>query len=193
MPDPVPDHGDEPRACLILVGGFGDRVFRSVGQVFDHLAALPGADAAALHYCHHDQERRILALMAAQPPGTPLRLLGHSWGGHAAARVAAGLGDRGLSLDLLVTIDPVSRRIGPRFLARVRAGARRWINVQALGGPRLHRSDITAAVGGRYGRAPFGHADLHLTLRCPHAAFGAMLGCRLPDGRSLLDLAIDRS
>jgi pimeloyl-ACP methyl ester carboxylesterase len=179
-----------PRPLLILIGGAGDRMLRKVGQVHQRLAGVPDAGARVLHYGHHDQEDAILALIAAQPPGTPIRLVGHSWGGHAAARIAARLGEQGHPVDLLITVDPVARRIDPAFLARVKAGARRWINVRAAGGERFHPSDLVAAIGGPYGHAPRGVADLHLDLPHPHAAFAAMMDCCGPDGCSLLDLAL---
>jgi pimeloyl-ACP methyl ester carboxylesterase len=191
MPSPVAEaRPDPPRPLLVFIGGAGDRTLRKVGGVVQRLRALPDAAAWELHYVSHVQRRAILALVEAQPPGRPVRLIGHSWGGHAAARVAAALGVGGRRLDLLVTVDPVSRGVGPAFLAQVKAGARRWINVRAAGGERFHPSDLVAAIGGPYGAAPRGFADLHLELPHPHAAFAAMMACRLPEGPSLLDLAL---
>ena len=40
------------------------------------------------------------------------------------------------------------------------------------------------------GRGPRGHADQHLVLPHPHAAFAAMLQGRLPEGPTLLDLLL---
>src|SRR4051812_5550309 len=170
-----------PRPLVVFVGGAGDRTLRKVGRVFRRAAARPDAALRELRYVSHFQQRALLALVEAQPPGRPIRLVGHSWGGHAAARVAAALGSRGGRLDLLVTVDPVARGIGPAFLARVKAGARLWINARAAGGERFHPSDLVAAIGGPYGEAPRDFADLHLDLPQPHAAFGAMMECRLPD------------
>lgn len=188
-----PAGGAAARPLLILVGGAADRLLRKVGRVHDRVAALPDAAARRLHYHHHDQEGAILGLIAAQPPGTPIRLVGHSWGGHAAARIAARLGRQGRRLDLLMTIDPVARWVDPAFLRRVRAGTRRWINARAAGGARFHPSDLVAAIGGPYGEAPRGHADLHLDLPHPHAAFEAMMLCRTPAGPTLLDIALGQA
>lgn len=183
-------HAVDTRPLLVLIGGAADRILRKVGQVHDHIAGLPDAGTRLVHYRHHDQEGAILALIAAQPPGTPIRLVGHSWGGHAAARIAARLGEQGRPVDLLVTVDPVGRRMSPGFLRRVKAGARRWINARAAGGPRVHPSDLVAAIGGPYGEAPRHAADLHLDLPHPHAAFAAMMLCRTPEGPTLLDIAL---
>jgi thioesterase domain-containing protein len=169
-------------------------MLRKVGRVHDRLIARPDAAARSLHYLHHDEEDAILALIAAQPPGTPIRLVGHSWGGNAAARIAARLGQAGGGegagpVDLLLTVDPVGRGIGPDFLRQVRAGARRWINVRAADGS-LHPSNLVAAIGGPYGLAPRPHADLHLDLPHPHAAFEEMVERRAPGGPSLLEIAL---
>ncbi|MDO9710249.1 thioesterase domain-containing protein [Paracraurococcus lichenis] len=190
---PRPDVSGQPapaRPLLVLIGGAADRLLRKVGRVHDRLAGLPDAGMRLVHYRHHDQEGAILALIAAQPPGTPIRLVGHSWGGHAAARIAARLGEQGRPVDLLITVDPVARAVDARFLARVRAGARLWINARALGGARFHPSDLVAAIGGSYGPAPGRHAHLHLDLPHPHAAFDAMMACRIPGGPSLLEIAL---
>lgn len=189
MPAPVPA-ADPPRPLIILIGGAADRTLRKVGRVADWLRDRPDAEAREVHYVFHWQKGAVLSLIEAQPPGRPIRLIGHSWGGHAAARVAAALGRQGRQVALLVTIDPVTRGIGPGFLAAVKAGAHRWINARAGGGEGFDYSDLVAAIGGAYGEAPRGHADLHLVLPHPHAAFAAMLQCRLPEGPSLLDLIL---
>jgi hypothetical protein len=187
----MPDLTAPPETpLLILIGGAGDGMLRKVGQVVDWLRARPDAASREVHYFFHWQKGAVLALIAAQPRSRPIRLIGHSWGGNAAARVSAALGLRDRPVDLLITIDPVTRGIGPAFLARVKAGARRWINVRAGGAAGFDYSDLVAAIGGAYGDAPRDAADQHLVLPQPHAAFAAMLQGRLPEGPSLLDLAL---
>src|SRR4051812_19192907 len=80
---------------LILIGGAGDGTPRKVGQGVDWLRARPDAARREVHYFFHWQKGAVLTLAAAQPPSRPIRLIGHSWGGNAAARVAAALGLRG--------------------------------------------------------------------------------------------------
>ncbi|TDH61539.1 hypothetical protein E2C06_16435 [Dankookia rubra] len=187
----MPDAATPPvTPLLVLIGGAGDGTLRKVGQVVDWLRARPDAAEREVHYFFHWQKGAVLDLIEAQPPSRPIRLVGHSWGGNAAAKVAATLGRQGRPVDLLITIDPVTRGIGPAFLAQVKAGARRWINVQAGGAAGFDYSDLIAAIGGPYGKAPRDHADQHLVLPHPHAAFAAMLQGRLPEGPSLLDLVL---
>lgn len=189
-PEAAPPSARPETPLLILIGGAGDGTLRKVGEVADRLRARPDAASREVHYFFHWQKGAVLELIAAQPAGRPVRLVGHSWGGNAAARIAAALGLRGRQVDLLVTVDPVTRGIGPAFLAQVKAGARRWINVRAGGAAGFDYSDLVAAIGGPYGDAPRAVADLHLVLPHPHAAFAAMIQCRLPDGPTLLDLVL---
>ncbi|MFZ4406185.1 MAG: thioesterase domain-containing protein [Paracraurococcus sp.] len=185
---PVPPA--ESRPLLILIGGAGDGTLRKVGRVADWLRDRPDAASREVQYFFHWQKGTVLDLIAAQPPGRPIRLIGHSWGGNCAARVAAALGQQGHPVELLLTIDPVTRGVGPEFLRQVRAGAQRWINARAGGAEGFDYSDLVAAIGGPYGDAPRDFADLHLVLPHPHAAFAAMMQCRIPDGPRLLDLVL---
>ena len=84
-----PDAGADAasRPLLILIGGAGDGTLRKVGQVVDWLRARPDAARREVRYFFHWQKGAVLDLVAAQPPGRPIRLIGHSWGGNAAARV----------------------------------------------------------------------------------------------------------
>lgn len=186
----MPDDAAPLRPLVAFLGGAGDRLFQPCRSVFRRVEAMPEAAGCELLYAAHWQAGRVLDRIAARPAGAPVHLVGHSWGGDAAARLAARLGAEGRQVALLLTIDPVARWIDPVFLARVRAGARVWVNARAVGGPHFHYSDVVAAIGGPYGEAPRRFADLHLDLPQPPAAFGAMLAARLPDGRSLLDLAL---
>ena len=187
----MPDAAAPPDTpLLILIGGAGDGTLRKVGQVVDWLRARPDAASREVRYFFHWQKGAVLDLIAAQPPGRPIRLIGHSWGGNCAARVAAALGAEGRPVDLLVTIDPVTRGIGPAFLSQVKAGTRHWINIRAGGAAGFDYSDLVAAIGGAYGEAPRDFADLHLVLPHAHAAFATMLQGRLPDGSGLLDLIL---
>ena len=69
--------------------------------------------------------------VAAEPQGTRIVLVGHSYGGDTAAQVAATLGAQGRPVDTLITVDPVGRGVNEGFLARVRAGSCEWVNIRA--------------------------------------------------------------
>ena len=161
--------------AVIFVGGFGDRFTRLVaGYAFGPGYGAPGGFARVhpslkVTFVAWTQRRELLAFARRQPPGTRLRVAGHSYGADTAAQLAVQLGTEGRPLDLLLTVDPVSRRSRPA-LAGVRRGARRWINLNAT--------------GGAWRRAPQPFADACLDHAVPHAHFAALLRCRLPDGRT---------
>lgn len=171
---------------IILVSGFLDQSFGRAVLNFEK-AFRDAYPALPLHRFTFDQRRRIERLIDAQPAGTRIRLVGHSWGGNTSAKVAARLGAEGRPLDLLMTIDPVGRGAGPAFFRRVREGARRWINVNAVGGPRWGLSDMTRRVGDAYDSGPRGHAHEFIDAPVEHRQFGSMLSSRTSEGRSLLE------
>lgn len=177
------DVRDGPVA-VIFVGGFGDRFIRRVQDYALGPGGFAQAHPALRVACFAWTERRaLLAHARGQPPGTRLRVAGHSYGADAAARLAVQLAADGAALDLLLTADPVSRLARPD-LARVRQGARRWVNVNATGGGPFEPSNIVARIGGAWGQAPRRFADESLDHPVPHAHFAGLLRCRLADGRA---------
>lgn len=60
--------------------------------------------------------------------GQKVVLVGHSYGGDAAMDVTRVLSNRGETIDLVVTLDPVSRT-GPTFSQVKPTGLKRWLNV----------------------------------------------------------------
>ena len=130
--------------------------------------------------------------MAGLPQGTPVRLVGHSWGADTAAQIVARLGDDGRRVESLVTIDPVGRGTSDRFFARVRRGAGQWINVRATGGGAFEPSNFVAALGSPYGRGPRGHATAFIEAPYRHRDFWDMLTFAGPDGLSAIDVASGR-
>lgn len=116
-----------------------------------------------------------MARIAAEPQETRIVLVGHSWGGDAAAQVAAALGQEGRPVDTLITVDPVGRGVSEGFLQRVRAGSREWVNIRAHGVYTRDRSDSIAALGGPYGDGPRTHATRHIEAPIPHGDFRGLL------------------
>lgn len=171
---------------VILVSGFLDQSLGRAVLNFDAAFREAYPDIAT-HRFTFDQRRAIEKLISAQPPETRIRLVGHSWGGNTAAKIAGKLGAAGRKLDLLMTIDPVGRGAGPAFFRRVRLGARRWINVNAVGGPRWGLSDVTRRVGDAYDDKPLGHADEFIRAPVEHRQFGSMLTSRTSSGLTLLE------
>ena len=184
--DAASSGGPEGPLLVILVSGFLDQSFGRAVLNFE-AAFREAYPQVATHRFTFDQRRAIERLIAAQPPGTRVRLIGHSWGGNTAAKIAERLGAMEQPLDLLMTLDPVGRGATPAFFRRVRRGARRWVNVNAVGGRPLGLSDVTRRLGDAYDGGPRGHAHEFIDAPLEHRQFGSMLSQRTSSGLSLLD------
>jgi pimeloyl-ACP methyl ester carboxylesterase len=161
-----------PDAWLALIGGMGDATHAATRAVHD---ALP---AGRSHYFSHLDDGKLFQAAMARPVGQKLVLVGHSWGGETAARVAIRLGRAGREVALLVTVDPVKRVLTDGFLGAVREAVQCWVNIRAMGGERLDHSNLVAAIGGPWGARPKGFADRHIEAPFAHREFAALLGYR---------------
>ena len=86
---------------------------------------MRGREEQDIYYRAHDSRAHILLLMSLyHAAGQPIALIGHSWGGASAYKLA----QKSLApVDFLATLDPVS--VFP-LGARLKPGnVRRWINV----------------------------------------------------------------
>lgn len=180
-----------PRESFVaFVGGAGDGM---TGNVRDFAVdGIKVGSGGAIKYYSHDEAEKLLNDIRAQPTGTRIVLVGQSWGGDTAARVAAQLGAEGRPVDLLATIDPVGNGASDVFLNRVRAGSREWINVQATGGSWYDGDNLIARLGNRYGSAPQRFADQHIAAPSGHADFAGLVRHPGADGRSALQRALSR-
>lgn len=179
------------RPVVVFVGGAGDR---SIGQIVRRswLAFRRDHPAYETQYFTHDEGDELRRFVEAVPPGTPVNILGHSWGADTAAQVVAALGTTGRTVDRLVTIDPVGRGTGRSFFSRVRAGARHWVNVNATGGSFFHLPNMIAGLGRKYGDGPREYAHTYIDTPHSHEAFEEMLNIPGQGGRRVLDLVLDR-
>jgi pimeloyl-ACP methyl ester carboxylesterase len=169
----APEH-----AWLAMIGGMGDATHAATRAVHDSLP--PGRS----HYFSHLDDGQLFQAAMARPAGQALVLVGHSWGGETAARVAIRLGRAGREVALLVTVDPVKRVLTDGFLAALRECVGVWVNIRATGGEKLDHSNLVAAIGGPWGDRPKAFADRHIDAPFAHREFAALLGFRPPGGES---------
>lgn len=191
-PEPAPlARAPEPTVLVIFVGGAGDRWGARI--LTDYAQRM--ADSLAISTTHRiahfdwDQEGAIERLIRSQPDGTSVRLVGHSWGGDTAAKVAAALGQDGIRVDMLITVDPVGNNDAdrPAAIAAARQGADRWINLRAVGGSWRDQSNLIAALGGRWAEDAKGTADEFIAAPTNHAGFEIMMESRTRSGRRLIE------
>jgi hypothetical protein len=172
---------------VAFVGGAGDA---KSGLVRDFQTTFGGqVPNGRSIYVPHDGRLEILRQIGDVPYGTRIVLIGHSWGGDTAARVAAELGQRGRPVDLLLTVDPVGSAgkatdnpMRADFLRSVSVGAREWTNVEAVGGGTFEGSNILAALGGPYGDGPREFATRHIEANFRHGDFRDLLRAADPEG-----------
>ena len=112
------------RPLVLVVGGFSDQY---LGNSYAVSARYP-ADLRARHdvwFREHYEGRKMRALVKLYASkGKPILLIGHSWGGDAAVNAVAR--KSGVPVELLISLDPVSRKGPPR--AKL-PNVRRWLNV----------------------------------------------------------------
>ena len=112
------------RPLVLVIGGFLDQV---LGNSYAVSARYP-ADLRARHdvwFREHYESRKmrdIVNLYASK--GHSVALVGHSWGGDAAVNLVARKLDA--PIDLLISLDPVSRKGAPR---RKIPNVRHWLNI----------------------------------------------------------------
>ena len=91
-------------------------------------------------------------------------VIGHSYGGTTATQV---LKDR--EVELLITVDPVSR-----VWSRGKPKTKRWININAT--PLKNDiSDYIALIGGKWGKSMESRVDEYHTVECNHDRFFWMM------------------
>lgn len=95
---------------------------------------------------------------AEKYPGDPINVIGHSYGGDTAA--AAALQACG-KIDLLITIDPVSR-FHSRDLRALSRSVDTWIDVNGQGGGAFQFDNLVAGLGGSWNGGPNGVASLYI-------------------------------
>ncbi len=105
--------------------------------------------------------------------GKQVCLVGHSWGGNSVVKIARRLSSA-VDITLLVTLDPVSRRI-PGWQVRKPANVAHWVNVYVdYRTASMEYSNIVARLGGYWGECRY--ADENIVLS--HDASGEITHAR---------------
>lgn len=130
----------------------------------------------ANYYYAHDEEDEVSAKVANLPEDIQINLIGHSWGGDTAAKIAMRHdGER--RINTLVTIDPVTT-LGERpDFNKVSRGVSIWVNVNAVrraGSTFLEPSNFVSGLG-EWGNAPKGYAHIFISAPFNHADFNHMM------------------
>lgn len=155
----IPSGGLPPDYAAVFIGGFGDGLTGCLSRAERRFSGfLPDRKHVSAYYhwdggglgIFLDRCGRIaddLRLFQKQLPGTPVVLVGHSYGGSCAVEVARRLDD-GMAPLCLLTIDAVARRQGSERPVTVDWWGNVWLGE---GGGLM---DAVPRVGGRWGCCP---------------------------------------
>ena len=110
------------RPLLLVTGGFMDGL-RGYSHSIARTCPPDISERCDIFYRQHQEQRAIAELITLYAErGLPTIVVGHSWGADAAVQA---IRRRHSLVDLLVTLDPVSRKGPPQNLPTVRY----WLNV----------------------------------------------------------------
>jgi pimeloyl-ACP methyl ester carboxylesterase len=174
---PLPPQPGKPPTYDVYVGGFGDEI--QGGPVLRYAKEHddePGHNAV---YFPWDTSVAALAkYLDSLPPGSHINLIGHSYGGDTAANVALLTRRR---IDVLITIDPVSRRERPSY-ADVRSHVGQWIDVNAATVNKDEIDNWIAGWGGAWDTGPQDFASSFVNATANHKQFSRMMRTPGPSG-----------
>ena len=157
----------------IFVGGAGDG---SSGIVRSYYNRYHAGHPDSSYYSWEDEDA-ILKDIANTPAGDPIHLIGHSYGGDTAAAAALKACRK---VDLLITIDPVSR-FHYRGMQNIENSVGTWVDVDAEGGSAFQLSNFVAGWGDSWDDKPNGIADSYIQDRnVVHADFAKMMSASSP-------------
>jgi hypothetical protein len=164
----------------IFIGGGGEDYLIDPGVVESYVSRRGDGN----YFRHYERQRVDSAIEIAFGLGKPVILVGHSWGADRALETAFRALRRGIPVDLLVTIDPVTGRndnhrpTDYQRLARDLGGL--WVNVRATEylhsrEPGIFSSDNIAGVGGRMRFEDQQRAHVNVESRVRHWDFPSMM------------------
>ena len=136
---------------VVFVGGAMDEVYRPLlNGAFIPYRLEHGNDQDTC-YATHASTKQVTALVIRwHQAGQKICLVGHSWGAKTIFHVARQLAPE-VSIDLLITLDPVSRRFS-RHQIKKPENVLRWLNVHVdYSQASMEYSNVIARLGGYWG------------------------------------------
>jgi pimeloyl-ACP methyl ester carboxylesterase len=160
---------------VVFIGGAGDATSGIVRSYYNQFIALnPGLIVRYFSWTQYQAVINYLRTVGS----APITIVGHSYGAATAVKVtAAAPKTLGRNIDLLITVDGVSRFSGRNFSGAA-AGSDRWVNIVA-DRQGVSSGNRIANLGGTWGNAPGQSADSNISVVGNHEDFGKLLngGC----------------
>jgi pimeloyl-ACP methyl ester carboxylesterase len=128
-------------------------------------------------YRHFQRGAALREIRAAAANGEKIIIVGHSWGGWSAATIASRAAREGISVDLLVTIDPIGK-LSPHTVQGMDKIDGSWANIsRSWKNPENKtRGDTIADIGEQTGgQTQTSRADINQVSQGHHEDFGRMM------------------
>ncbi|MBX9813407.1 MAG: RHS repeat-associated core domain-containing protein [Sphingomonas sp.] len=184
--DPINSADSSGRRTVFIGGGCDGYCTKSTNIVKDYSAGRGS------FYTHTQRAAALREILAAAANKEKIIIIGHSWGGSAAAQIAASAERAGVSVDLLATIDPVGRLSADdlRILDKMNG---LWANISVAWKNSNDKSqgDSIADWGKWFtGETQTSHADVDEVSQSTHEDFSGMLNqLRVPEMVCSIDAA----
>lgn len=171
--------GEQVDRVNIFIGGLGDE---TIGHAVEHSPSLEEVYGDNYYISFADEDYgndAISDFIETLPKTRKINLIGHSYGGDTAAKVAQKYPGR---IDMLVTIDPVSEK-RPDFV-EVRNNVRKWVNVNAgLSGSTIE--NFWAGIGKSWDTLPKDYTHIFINAPFNHEQFTKMMRDAISDENGL--------
>jgi len=151
------------KTLIVFIGGAMDDRYRPLYHgVFLPFRLRQQADSQDTCYATHATTKLIIPLIKHwSKAGQKVCIVGHSWGGNSALRIARELPQT--VIDLLVTLDPVSRRYLTRQTLKPE-NVNHWINVHIdYSKASMEYSNVIARLGGAWTDCPNADSNIKLS------------------------------
>ncbi|WP_241010258.1 PAAR domain-containing protein [Aggregatibacter actinomycetemcomitans] len=198
----------EEKADIIFIGGAGDQEPYYIGKrtrvieeaqryLFERVSGSQMyyvINSHVIGYNHAYYNERIKELESKLNRTNLIYIIGHSLGGWNGAHLATILANKGYSIKMLITLDPVgtttlvSTISGIYWDPETAPKAEKWINIRAET-EQFHMSNIIANIGGQWDieKGPM----INETVDVIHADAGGIFATKLSTGLSALDYLLN--
>ena len=153
------------KSLVIFIGGAMDDIYRPLYNGVFVPYRLRYVNYQDIAYATHASvDLAIAAIKYWHGAGQKIALVGHSWGGKSALKIARRLEQKTpIKIDLLITLDPVSRRILGSSEQTKPTIVNEWVNVFIdYKKASMEYSNVVARLGGPWGNCT--HADRNIMI-----------------------------
>lgn len=153
------------KTLIVFIGGAMDDVYRPLLNGVFIPYRLKHSEHQDSCYATHAATKQVLGLIKHwHAAGQKICLVGHSWGGRSVIQIAQNLlAGTQITIELMITLDPVSRRYLRRQFRKPN-NVKRWINVHIdYGKASREYSNMVARLGGYWAHCLYADQNIKLS------------------------------